>query len=145
MERAIHPKPCDDVPAQADHSTLQPLAEVVSFPVPDDGQRLGWFIPGQSRATVLLLDDHGCRRQEMLDYAEVLHGAGYSTLMFDFRNRGDSDGDAVTLGFYEQQDAVAAVDYLKTRSDVDIELLGVLSISIGSVGGDSDYRPGPRD
>ena len=131
-ERAIHPKPCDDVPALADYSTLQPLAEVVSFSVPDDGQRVGWFIPGQSRATVLLLHGYGCRRQDMLDYAEVLHGAGYSTLMFDFRNRGDSDGNAVTLGFYEQQDAVAAVDYLKTRSDVDIELLGVLGISMGA-------------
>jgi fermentation-respiration switch protein FrsA (DUF1100 family) len=131
-ERAIHPKPCSDVPDLADYPALQPVAERVSFQVPEGNRRVGWFIPGQSRATVLLLHGYACRRQEMLDYAQVLHQAGYSTMLFDFRNRGESDGDAVTLGFYERQDAVAAVEYLRTRSEVDLQRLGVLGISMGA-------------
>jgi pimeloyl-ACP methyl ester carboxylesterase len=69
----------------------------------------------------------------MLEYAQVLHQASYSTLLFDFRGRGDSDGDAVTLGFYEQQDVLAAVEYLKNRDDVDMDRVGVLGISMGGV------------
>ena len=131
-QRAIHPKPCDDAPELEDYSELRPLAQMISFHVPEDGQRSGWFIPGESSSTVLLLHGYGCRRQEMLEYAQVLHRAGYSTLLFDFRNRGESDGDAVTLGFYEKQDAVAAVQYLKSRTDVDINRLSVLGISMGA-------------
>jgi dienelactone hydrolase len=67
----------------------------------------------------------------MLDHARALHEAGYSTLIFDFRGRVDSDGEDVTLGFYEQQDVLASVEYLKQRGDVDISRLGVLGISMG--------------
>lgn len=131
-QRAIHPNPCSDAPALAKYPELESAAETVSFQVPEGNQRVGWFIPGRGQATVLLLHGYGCQRQEMLEYADVLHRAGYSTMLFDFRNRGDSDGDAVTLGFYETQDAVAAVEYLKTRHDVDINRLGVLGASMGA-------------
>jgi len=53
-------------------------------------------------------------------------------LLFDLHGQGDSDGDAVTLGFYERQDALAAVEYLKTRDDVDGSNIGVLGISMGA-------------
>lgn len=109
---------------------MEPVAELVSFPVPEGGRRVGWFIPGRSQATIILLHGFGCQRQEMLEYAQLLHQAGYSTLLFDFRGRGDSDGDAVTLGFYEQQDALAAVEYLRSRHDVDMGRVGVLGISM---------------
>ena len=62
----------------------------------------------------------------------MIHEAGYSTLLFDFYGQGDSDGDGGTLGFYEKQDALAAVAYLKTRRDVDESNLGVLGISLGA-------------
>jgi hypothetical protein len=114
-ERALHPAACEDRnKSLADYPEMESSAELVSFPVPEGGQRVGWFIPGREQATVILLHGFGCQRQEMLDYAQVLHQAGYSTLLFDFRGRGDSDGDAVTLGLYEQQDALAAVEYLRT-------------------------------
>jgi dipeptidyl aminopeptidase/acylaminoacyl peptidase len=67
----------------------------------------------------------------MLARALILNQAGYSTLLFDFYGQGESDGDAVTLGFNERQDAVAAVEYLKTRDDVDDANLGILGISMG--------------
>ena len=79
----------------------------------------------------MLLHGYGCRRQQMLDYAQVLHQAGYSTFLFDFHGRGESDGDAVTLGFREQRDASEAVIYLRSRGDVDMTRLGVLGVSMG--------------
>ena len=132
-DKAVHPPPCEDMPGLEDYPALQAAAQLVSFSVPEDGRRVGWFIPGQSGGTILLLHGYGCRRQQMLDHADVLNRAGYSVFLFDFRSSGDSDGDAVTLGFYEQRDAVAAVEYLKTRPDVDAERLGSLGISMGAV------------
>jgi pimeloyl-ACP methyl ester carboxylesterase len=131
-ERALHPAVCEaGNRSLANYPDIQLAAELVSFPVPEGGRRVGWFIPGRSQAPVILLHGFGCQRQEMLEYAQVLHQAGYSTLLFDFRGRGDSDGDAVTLGFYEQQDVLAAVEYLRSRDDVDIGRVGALGISMG--------------
>lgn len=132
-EKGIHPTLCNTGDKLlADYPDLEPKAELVSFLVPETGQRVGWFIPGESQATIILLHGFGCRRQEMLDHAQVLHQAGYSTLLFDFYGQGDSDGDAVTLGFREQQDLHAAIDYLKSRDDVDSSNIGVLGISMGA-------------
>lgn len=132
-ERGINPAGCETTgKTLQDFPHLEPMAEVVTFTVPQGGNRAGWFIPGESRATVILLHGFGCGRQGMLEHARILHNAGYSTLLFDFRGRGDSDGDAVTLGYYEQRDALAAIEYLKTRSDVDSSNLGVLGVSMGA-------------
>jgi fermentation-respiration switch protein FrsA (DUF1100 family) len=67
----------------------------------------------------------------MLPYAEFLHGAGYSVLTYDMRNRGRSGGEAVTLGALESLDLISAVDYLTTRADVDRGRIGALGISLG--------------
>jgi pimeloyl-ACP methyl ester carboxylesterase len=132
-DRGIHPILCDSGNASiSDYPTLEPAAELVSFPVPVLGRRLGWFIKGHRQSTIILVHGYGCRRQEMLERALVLNQAGYSTLLFDLYGQGESDGDGVTLGFYERQDVLAAVDYLKTRGDVDASNLGVLGISMGA-------------
>ncbi|HEU0020720.1 MAG TPA: alpha/beta hydrolase [Dehalococcoidia bacterium] len=132
-ERGIHPTLCDSGNESiSDYPLLEQAAEPVSFPVPGLGQRAGWFIAGRRQSTVILLHGFGCRRQEMLVHALVLNQAGYSTLLFDFYGHGESDGETVTLGFYERQDALAAVAYLKTRDDVDPSNLGTLGISMGA-------------
>jgi len=68
----------------------------------------------------------------MLPHADFLHEAGYSVLLFDFRSSGESEGDAVTMGFHERGDVQGAVQYLKRRSDADGESLWVLGVSMGA-------------
>ncbi len=131
-QRAIHPKPSTYQRTLADYPELQAAAETVSFPVPQDGRRVGWFIPGRRQATILLLHGYGGRKEEMLGHAQMLHQAGYSVMLFDFRHTGESDGGAVSLGFFETQDAIAAVRYLNTRRDVDQGRLGILGESMGA-------------
>lgn len=130
-QRALHPRLCEDLPQLADYPQLQARLEDVRFQGRDGTTLAGWFIPGDSRATVLLLHGYRCQRDEMLPHADMLHRAGYSVLLFDFRNRGESGGDAVTLGYQERGDVLGAMDYLKTRSDVDSSGFGVLGISQG--------------
>ncbi len=130
-ERGIHPTPCADLPQLEDYPSLQSDLEDAKFQSGDGTQLKGWFIAGESRATVILLHGYGCRKEAMLPHAEMLHDAGYSVLLFDFRGRGESGGDAVTLGYLERGDVHGAVEYLGARPDVDSENIGVLGVSMG--------------
>jgi fermentation-respiration switch protein FrsA (DUF1100 family) len=119
------------VPALAEYPDLQRVAEAVSFPSRDGTKLEGWYMPGEKPATIILVHGYGCRRQEMLRHADFLHEAGYSVLLFDLRSRGESAGDAVTLGYHERGDALAAVDYLRGRPDTLSDRVGVLGVSLG--------------
>ncbi len=130
-ERALHPSPCADSPQLADYPVLQASAQEVRFPSRDGTRLAGWFIPGQRKTTVLLLHGYSCQREEMLPHAAMLQRAGYSVFLLDFRNRGQSEGDAVTLGGHERGDILGAIDYLKGRPDVDAGGFGALGISQG--------------
>jgi pimeloyl-ACP methyl ester carboxylesterase len=44
---------------------------------------------------------------------------GYGVLAWDFRAHGDSGGDMSTLGYYEQLDAEAALDYALAQEGVE--------------------------
>jgi len=130
-ERGIHPSLNDDLPILADYPQLESTLENVIFQSNDGTLLSGWFIPGKTPKTVILLHGFTDIRDKMLPHADFLHDAGYSVLLFDFRSRGDSEGDAVTLGYHEQGDVQGAVQYLKNREDADGENLGVLGVSMG--------------
>ena len=130
-ERGIHPSLAEDLPVLEDYPHLESALEEVSFQSSDGTPLAGWFIPGDSPRTVILLHGFSDIREKMLPHAKFLHEAGYSVLLFDFRSRGESGGDAVTMGFHERGDVRGAVQYLKGRPDADGESLGVLGVSMG--------------
>jgi fermentation-respiration switch protein FrsA (DUF1100 family) len=128
-ERTIHPEPDDPPPTLAGY----PLpVESVEFPSRDGTRLAGWWVAGERDAgTVVLLHGYGDSRAYMLPHAFYLHAAGLNVLMFDFRASGESDGDAVTIGALEQEDALGALDYLARRGDVDIRRVGLQGLSMG--------------
>ena len=126
-EQVIHPPPDPPKPAPFD----LPL-ETVHFQSRDGLRLAGWFIPGTNGATVVLAHGMGGYKDWMLPHADYLHKAGFSSLLFDFRYRGESEGDAQTLGAKESWDIQSAVDYLKTRPDVDPERIGIQGNSLGA-------------
>jgi uncharacterized protein len=77
----------------------------------------GWLsrAPG-ARASVLLLPGVRANRLSMVGHAKFLRRAGYTTLAIDFQATGESPGDAITFGWLERFDVLAAVDYLRTRT-----------------------------
>lgn len=82
-----------------------------------DGVKLsGWFLGGAD-SDVAIACGHGLfrSRREVLDRAAFFRKQGYDTLVFDFRRHGDSEGEAVTLGYHERRDFLGAVDYLRAR------------------------------
>jgi fermentation-respiration switch protein FrsA (DUF1100 family) len=131
-ERALHPNTCEELPELPGYPALERAVESVSF-VSADGTRLaGWLATGSRPEAVVVLHGYRCDRREVLPHADMLYGAGFTVLMFDFRNRGESGGDFVSLGFFERDDAQAAIDYLKSRADVGTDGIGLLGISQGA-------------
>ena len=43
-----------------------------------------------------------------------------------------SEGDATTLGLWEQRDVLGALEYLRSRRDVDPDRIGVYGVSMGA-------------
>ena len=130
-DRGMHPEPPDDLPALEDYPTLAAAVEEVAFPSADGTALVGWFIPGDSDTTIVLLHGFGENRNQMLPHADFLHEAGYSTLLFDLRSRGESEGDSVTFGYHERGDLAGALAYLAQRPDADAESVGALGMSMG--------------
>ncbi len=78
----------------------------------EDGVRLhGWFVPApQPRGTVLFLHGNAGNISHRIDSLQMFHRLGYSTLIFDYRGYGNSEGTPSEQGTY--RDAEAAWRYL---------------------------------
>ncbi|MDE2859945.1 MAG: alpha/beta hydrolase [Chloroflexota bacterium] len=130
-ERGLHPAPPDDLPLLEDYPNLAAALEEVEFPSADGTILSGWFISGTTPRTIALVHGFGEERHQMLPHADFLHDAGYSTLLFDLRSRGESEGEEVSFGYHESGDLQGAVQYIKQRPDTGGDSVGVLGLSMG--------------
>ena len=82
-----------------------------------DGVKLSvWYITPQNGAVILVAHGYGATRFE--DYSVLFASHGYGVLAWDFRAHGQSGGEFSTLGYYEQLDVEAALDYALAQPDV---------------------------
>jgi dipeptidyl aminopeptidase/acylaminoacyl peptidase len=109
--------------------------EDIAFPAADGTRLSGWLIPADHkqdlRAVVVLCHGYPYNRTEMLPYAEFLHQAGFTTLLFDFRAMGESQGDLCSVGHHEVQDLRGALDYLAGHPQMSGLPIGALGLSLG--------------
>lgn len=109
----------------------------VTFPSREDGLELkGWLIPcTDSSKTVIFA--HGYRKNRLnpevpiLPIARQLAGKGYNVLMFDFRNSGESEGEMTSVGQYEVNDLLGAVDFVKSQPGMGEEIV-LFGFSMGA-------------
>ena len=102
------------------------------FVISGDRARLhGWFLPanGLAKGTVLHLHGNAANVSNHLPLVSWMPARGYNVLMIDYRGFGRSEGKPSLDGIVD--DAVAALKYLRTRSDVDPTRLIVFGQSIG--------------
>lgn len=131
----------DGTRARPSHSRRTPAHfgveyEEVTFPSAHlDGVPLsGWLIPAVHRApqgVVVLCHGHTSTRLTMLPKALSLHRNHFTTLVFDFRARGRSGGDACTLGLRETDDVLGAMAFLREHPDTRALPIGILGESLG--------------
>ncbi|MCJ7432993.1 MAG: alpha/beta fold hydrolase [Anaerolineales bacterium] len=90
-----------------------------------DGVKLSaWYTPPKpalsgvegNGAVILVAHGYGATRPE--DIYLLFASRGYGVLAWDFRAHGKSGGEFSTLGYYEQLDVEAALDYALAQPDV---------------------------
>ena len=91
--------------------------EQVEFKTADGLTLRGWWSKGEAGSPVIIFC-HGLNRSrvELLERAGEAHKRGYSTLLFDLRNHGESDRAHTTLGILESQDVEAASQFARMKA-----------------------------
>lgn len=93
-----------------------------------------WFVPHYqaARGTIIYLHGIGDCKIGGVPYARLFYGRGFNVFLYDSRGHGKSEGHYATYGFYEKHDLSAAIDYLKSRTDIHIGKIGVFGTSMGA-------------
>ncbi len=108
-------------------------ADEVRFPSPR-GTLAAWYVAPLNGCVLLCC--HGIndnRGQWIKPVARLRERWGYGALLFDFSGHGESEGRLVSYGAGEIQDVRAALDYLRSRGDVDMSRIGILGYSLGAI------------
>ncbi|MCX7920756.1 MAG: alpha/beta hydrolase [Clostridia bacterium] len=89
----------------------------------------GWyFSAGGSDKTVILCHGYKMNRlifkERTFNLIKDFNSRGYNVLTFDFRNAGTSEGTFTSIGLYEKDDILGAIDYVKSRGSRNIVLMG---------------------
>ena len=93
-----------------------------------DGLRLqGWFVPSRNGAAVIAFPG----RSGPQKHARMLVRHGYGVLLFDRRGEGASEGDSNLFGWGGERDIDAAVEFLRSRPDVERGRIGGIGFSVG--------------
>ena len=121
LRDAIHPSDLllrsDDIPFQSTDGV--PLS--------------GWLIHGERDAPVLILcHDLGESKSVFLNSVVPLQRMGYNLFLFDFRGHGGSGGKGSTLGAEERYDVLGAIDFLRTRRDLNSDRMGIWGVGMGA-------------
>lgn len=105
--------------------------EEVSFTSRDGTSLSGWFVPAPESpiGTVIHFHSNAQNMTAHFSYVDWLPAEGFNVFVFDYRGYGRSGGTPTRRGLYE--DCLAAIDYVKTRTDVDTNKLVVLGQSLG--------------
>ncbi len=94
----------------------------------DSVKLAAWYTPAENGSVILVAHGYNGARPE--DIHVMFARNGYGVLSWDFRAHGGSGGETCSLGYYEQLDAEAALDY--ALSQPDVEHVGAWGGSMGA-------------
>lgn len=112
---------------------LMPSLDVEIFPT--KGKTIpAWWIPGLKGAPgIILAPGYGMNRSDALSLALVLRESGFNLLIFDQRGSGAEPRGASSLGLFETEDMLGAVDYLKGRPESNPERIGIWGVDVSAM------------
>ena len=112
--------------------------ENISFITTDSITLKGWFVSSQNSLTaptIIIAHGLGASKSDFINLSGFLSSNGFNVLLFDFRAHGESGGKSCSLGFKEQMDITAAVDYIISRKDLKNKSIGLYGFSLGGAAG----------
>lgn len=100
--------------------------EEVAFRTEDGLLLRGWWLPApEAQRTVIAFHGHRGARHHCVGIGAALWRTGANVLLFDHRGRGSSEGELMSLGYFETFDALAVIDYCLARAPgVPLGLIG---------------------
>ena len=119
--------------------------EEVAFRTEDGLILRGWWLPApQPKRTVIALHGHRGARHHCVGIGAALWRKEANVLLFDHRGRGSSEGNLMSLGHFETLDALAAADYVLSRSpEVPLGIIGYsMGASVAVMAASRDDRVG---
>ena len=104
----------------------------MEFEAGDATRLAAWFVPGRTRAAVVLLHGSHGTRADTEGHLRMLVRAGFAVLSFDARGHGQSDGETNALGWRGASDVAGAVTFLRRQPHVDATRIAALGLSMGA-------------
>jgi uncharacterized protein len=102
------------------------------FVIAEDGiKTVGWYLPGENGALVLVQHGYKAHRGQMLGVAAMLRRHGYGVLVTTTRGHDTGDGEQITFGIHEMKDLAAWHAFARTLAHVDRARLGMFGSSMG--------------
>jgi fermentation-respiration switch protein FrsA (DUF1100 family) len=99
--------------------------EEVSFRSADGVALRGWWFARPGRRVIVGCSGLNGSKSDLIGIGPYLYRAGFSVLLFDFRDRGESGASLRSAGYFEWRDITAALAYARERRrGVRIGLLG---------------------
>lgn len=123
--------------------------ENIDFQSTDGIPLKGWWIPGDNSAVIFIIHGYGANRagwlgknikgeEEYIDWlasAPPLNKAGFNLVYFDLRASGESGGETISLGKYEINDFMGAINWIldnkRQSDDQKLEGIGLIGMSMG--------------
>ena len=100
----------------------------MTFRTSDGLDLSGWYVPSRNGAAVIVFPGRSGPQKP----ARFLARHGYGVLLFDRRGEGESDGDGNLFGWGGDKDILAAIEFLKSRPDVDPTRIAGMGLSVGA-------------
>ena len=98
----------------------------ISFQTEDGLTLRGWYSPAaDNAAAIILLHGYRSTRRQTLSRAKLFRKHGYGVLLYDARACGESEGERVSVGYYETRDLLAAIRFLRQQGVKEIACLGI--------------------
>lgn len=83
---------------------------------------------------VIVAHGWGSNRSRVMRYAKPLYESGYAVFLYDARSHGNSDSIKAPSAFMFRDDALAAIDAVKSLPGLDRDRMAVLGHSLGGFG-----------
>jgi esterase/lipase len=125
--------------------------EDIAFPSLDNLSIRGWLIPGTTNKDKVIIISHpfpfnrhgfisknqgfpplAFKDVDLLKSAQAFNREGYTVLMLDFRNHGESDAGITAVGLNEYQDTAGAVRFIEQHPEYHNAKIGLVSFCMGA-------------